>query len=364
MSTQPMSISKKFLRLQFAGMAGVIGANSRIEIYETIELLLENQVRLETALRELYRVESKDGKRKNDVKAVVLYECMTALSSGRQLSDALKPWVPSEEFQLIAAGERSGMLVESLKDVTRLIEAKKTIVGAVIGGSMYPIVLMAMVTLLLQQIATNMVPQFAKIMPQENWKGAAVVLRYISIFVIDYGVYALGGLLLFTGWVLWSMPNMDRARIRLFLDKIPPWSIYRMLHGSTFLLNVAVMLRAGIRVQEILQTMSSSGSPWLRLRIKAALMGINQGHNIGVSLERSGYQFPDERAVQFLRLLAEQDGFDQKLTSFGERWLTQSVKGVKAASSVMLAVGVLTAGGLIALILAGVVSIQSLAATM
>jgi len=349
------------MRQQFSGAGGVIGAGTRIEIYETLELLLSNQVLLSKALREIYRVESKDGKRKKEVRAIVLYECMQSLENGRTLSDALARWVPDQEVQLISAGERSGDMVGALKDAVRIIEAKRQIMGAVAGGAIYPIVLMGMISILLHQIATNMVPQFSRILPPEQWTGAAAVLRVIADYVTNYGLYSLLGIFLFGCWVMWSLPNMDKSPVRKWLDFIPPWSIYRMLHGSTFLLNIAVMLRAGIRVQEILLMMSKVGSPWLRVRIQAALMGINQGQNLGVSLHRSGYNFPDPRAVQFLRILAEQDGFDEKLANFGDRWLAKSVTGIKNASRIILTAGIMVTGMLILLILAGVMSIQGLA---
>src|SRR3546814_18795379 len=97
------------------------------------------------------------------------------------------------------------------------------------------------------------------------------------------------------------MPNMHRPRIRIYLDKIPPWSIYRMLQGSTFLLNIAIMIKAGVRLQNILIMMDKTGSPWVRSRVGAALAGINSGLNLGQALPGTGYQFPDDRKVQFLR---------------------------------------------------------------
>lgn len=352
---------QKLQRFFYAGLGGVLGAGGRIELYETLELLLTNQVRLAHALREIYKIESKDGKKKNEVRAVVLYECIQSLESGRSLGDALGRWVPDQEAQLIRAGERSGNLVGAFKDATRIIEAKQKIVGAVAGGAIYPLLLMGMVCLLLYQIATKMVPQFAMIVTPEKWTGAAAILDVIASLVINYGVYALGFITILFIWIGWSLPNMSRSRVRNFLDRIPPWSIYRMLHGSTFLLNIAVMLRAGIRVQEILIMMGKNGSPWLKSRINGALSGINQGANLGWALHRSGYNFPDPRAVQFLRILADQDGFDSKLSNFGERWLDKSVANIQSASKIFLILGVLCAGGLIILILAGVMSIQSIA---
>jgi len=164
-------------------------------------------------------------------------------------------------------------------------------------------------------------------------------------------------------WVFWSLPHLSHAKWRIYLDKIPPWSIYRMLHGSTFLLNIALMLNTGIRLQEVLVIMSKNASPWLRERITGALRGINRGDNLGIALYRSGYEFPDVRAIQFLRILADQNGFDKKLKNFGQRWLDQSVKGVERASKILLMAGILVIGFLIMMILGGVVGIQQLASS-
>jgi len=357
------SVSRWVMRQMFSGMGGVIGSATRIGIYETLELLLSNQVLLSQALREIYLIESRDGKKKSDVKAVVLYECMQAIDSGKGLSDALAGWVPDQEVQLIRAGERSGDLVNALKDACRIIEAKKQIMGAVLGGTLYPILLGGMVTILLYQIAHNMVPQFARILPIEQWTGPAAVLAAIAYGVTNYGVQSLVGLFIFVIWMFWSMPYMNKSRVRNILDKIPPWSIYRMLHGTTFLLNVAVMLRAGIRLQEILIMMSKGGSPWLKTRVLGALHGINQGQNIGVALQNAGYEFPDPRAVRFLRILSDKDRFEEKLSNFANRWLGKGIADISSASKILLGLGVVTAGGLILLILAGVWSIQGLAQT-
>jgi len=354
-------LQRSLMRQMFSGMGGVLGAGARIDLYETLELLLSNQVQLSVALREIYRVESNDGKKKGEVRAIVLYECMTAIESGKNLSDALADWIPDQEFQLIRAGERSGDMVSVLKDVVRIIDAKRQIFKAVLGGTLYPMVLMGIIAILLWQIATNMVPQFARILSPEQWTGAALVLRVIADFVTNYGFASIIGLVVFMSWVFWSLPRVHKTRIRVYLDKIPPWSIYRMLHGSTFLLNIAVMLKAGIRVQEILVMMSRDGSPWLRSRIQAALQGINQGRNIGVALHYAGHDFPEKRCVQFLRVIADQDGFDEKLSNFGDRWLTKSIDGIKAAAGVILSLSIAITGGLILLILAGVVSIQQIA---
>jgi type II secretory pathway component PulF len=235
--------------------------------------------------------------------------------------------------------------------------------SAVIAGSTYPLVLLGMVAMLLHQIATNMVPQFEKILPPEKWTGPAVGLKVVADWVNGYGSFGMIFFTCFAAWVIWSMPNMNKSRLRVYLDRIPPWSIYRMLNGSTFLLNFSLMLASNVKMQRTLEIMKNNASPWLKERIGAAIAGVNKGHSFGEALHRSGYEFPDRRAVQFLRLLSEQEDFDKKLVSFGQRWLTKSVKGVQYASKALLSICIALMGFLIMLILGGVIGIQQLAQT-
>lgn len=361
--SKELTFEQKVMRAQFCGAGGIFGAGSRIELYETLSIFLSNGVQLVDALREMYLAESKDGKKPKAVNAVVLQDCMMAYASGRSLSQALTPWVTDQETQLIMAGERSGDMAPALEDAVKFIEAKKTIVGSVIGGMAYPIVLFIMVTVLLWQITHNLVPQFERLLPSDEWTGAAALLKMISDFVMGYGLYTLVATGFLIVFVFWAMPNLDKTKVRNYLDKIPPFSIYRMLHGSTFLLNIAVLLKAGMRLQEILEIMGRVGSPWLRERINATLIGINQGYNLGDSLENSGYDFPDDRSIRFLKILSNQEGFEVRLSNFAERWLEKSVQNIKNSTGIILGLGICAAGILILLILLGVMSIQSLVQT-
>src|SRR3546814_16680195 len=88
------AFEKKINRLLFTG-------SSRIEMYETIALLLENGVILSKALRDLYMIESKNGKKKKEVRAVVLNEMMNGVAAGQSLSAILADWAPPQEVAQI-----------------------------------------------------------------------------------------------------------------------------------------------------------------------------------------------------------------------------------------------------------------------
>ncbi|WP_194965849.1 type II secretion system F family protein [Pseudomonas aeruginosa] len=55
-----------------------------------------------------------------------------------------------------------------------------------------------------------------------------------------------------------------------------------MLQGTTFLLNMAVMLNAGIRPYDSLASMIKISPPWLKQRLEAARYGVGLGQNLGL----------------------------------------------------------------------------------
>ena len=359
-------IEYRLNRFLFSGISGAVGAAKRIDLYEIIEMYISNNIGLTTAIKDIYDIENKGGKKSTSTNAVVLYYVYAARNSGLTLWEALSPWVPDAEVQIIRAGEVSGdhALAASLKDSIKLIESKKRIFSAVAKGVSYPIFLGAMLVLLLYQVSTNMVPQFLKIVPAEKWTGSALTLKMIADLVIGYGGPLVLGVVVLIAWVIWSMPNLSKAKLRVYLDRVPPWSIYRMLNGSTFLLNVALMLQAQISLNDTLKIMMNSANPWLRMRIAATLQHYKDGGNFGEALARAGYEFPDARAIQFLRLLSEQPKFEKKMAVFGERWLEKSVKDIQKASGVLLLVSIGAIGTFLGLVVSGIFSIQQLASTV
>jgi type II secretory pathway component PulF len=165
---------------------------------------------------------------------------------------------------------------------------------------------------------------------------------------------------LLLGLSLWSLAYYTGPG-RIFLDRwIPPWSIYKVIQGSTFLKNVAVQTRAGIQLFDTVNGMLSLATPWMRERLQAAMYGIEQGKNLGEALHNAGYEFPDRRSVQILRVLASRDGFDETLYNFAKRWAAGSVKRVERASGVLLVVAILIMGGVTGTALLGMQSLASM----
>ncbi len=338
------------IRLQFYG-------SIRMELYEALSLLLENRVLLDVALKDMYKIYSENGKKPKRALAAVTYDCYREVADGKPLSKALAKWVPYQEYTLIAAGERSGDLKTSFDNCGKIITAKQDIVGAILLATVYPSFLMAMVCVMLVMVSTKLVPKLARTSNPETWSGAAAFLYEMSQYVVHYGAITLAGILIFLFLVFASLPYL-RGGLRVHLDKLPPWSVYRMLHGSTCLLNVGVMIQANVSLQDSLRMMAAEASPWLRERLNAAFYGLGIGGNLGVALSKAGYDFPDKKAVQFLMILSGKDGFEDALSNFGDRWLKKSIKQIQSAAKMAIAGGIITVGVILMTVISGVSGIQ------
>ncbi|MEB0222039.1 type II secretion system F family protein [Pseudomonas sp. AB12(2023)] len=344
------NVDEFVIRVQFT-------SRTRIEFYRSIALLLDNNVLLNEALIELYNVFSEDGKKKSDALAVVALECHRGMSNGLKLSEALKRWVPHQEATLIAAGEKSGALSQALKDAIRTIIYKQRIVSAVLGATLYPSFLYTLAGVLLWVISALLVPKMAKISDPETWEGVGQILYLVASATTSFGIYTLVGLVLLIIFIFLSLPRWT-GDMRVFMDRWPIYTTYRVLHGSTFLLNVSVMIRAGIPLLDALLLLSKGGSPWLKERIDAAIYGTRQGGNLGVALDRAGHRFPEKRAVQFLKILASRDGFEDAINNFSMEWLEQCIKRVEASAALSLIISSAFMAGLMALVVLGTFDMQ------
>lgn len=333
------------------------GGSARVEIYEMLALLLENRVLLIDALREIRGVlndsgldasASNDDLKIRNVKAEAVHSWITHLKTGDKdgfaLARAIEPWVPLEETALIQSGEATGELVRALNDCVAAIQSKGQMMGAVLGGTVYPTMLLVASWFVMRMFAKDVIPRFVAQVDPEMWEGPAKFL-YVEVELFNrFGVPLAIFAIVSTIVVIATLPFL-RGSFRVFLDKyVPPWNIYKMIQGATFLKNIAVQTRAGIRLYDSISQMNAIASPWLKDRLQATLYGIQQGQNLGDALYNAEYEFPDRRSVQILRVLSSRDGFDETVYNFAGRWQEQTVKRVKSASMVFFAIGILTIG--------------------
>lgn len=293
----------------------------------------------------------------SDPQVIALSHWIEGMNNGKRLSQMLDGWVGPVERMLIAAGEASGTMEASLQAATRVMVARKDINGAVIKGLAYPLILVMVAFAVLYMFGFKVVPEFTKIVPADRFHGLAAVLIGLSDFARSWILVTGAAVIALVVAFFVSLSRWD-GRYRVVLDRYPPYSIYRIVQGSTWLIGLSSMLEAGVRLETALQQLSEMADKWLANRINSAVRGMRAGLQLGDALNRSGYEFPDREIIDDLGVYSSLSGFDEALSILGREWLNESVEQIKARMNVVFGVALLSVAVLVGTMVGGMMTMQ------
>lgn len=342
----------KWAKIQFS-------SKERIRIYRKLASLLNNGVPILQALEMIQKQASRNGKNPNDPIAIAMKTWIRTMQNGERFYKSIGDWAPDSEKMMISSGENSGNLEIALENVCIVMESSSEMKSAVIGAIIYPIILGIAAIGVMVLFGVKVIPAFSNITDPESWDGVAASMNYMSKFVLNYLVYAVIGLLILIGIIVYSLPNYT-GKYRKILDKLPPWSIYKLLIGSGFFMAMVALIRSGTAVEKSLAMLEKNSSPWLKQRINATLFGIRSGFNFGVSLDKTGYQFPDQSIIDDIIIYADLNGFDKALSDISSSWLKEGVKSIQSQSKAMNGVATGIMGLIVVWMTLGLFAIQNI----
>lgn len=343
-------MERAFIKLQFS-------AKVRTRIYRKLVRFLENSMSLAHALDVMHGHATEDGRKPKNATAIVLDHWRREVRNGKSFGKAIEGWVPESDRLVIEGGDKAGKLVIAINKAILISESTRKIKGTLVGGLAYPVLLIAVAIGFLVMFGLQVVPAFEEILPREKWVGAGAQMAFMSDFVRYYMLWFL--IVIFGGIAasIYSLPRWTGMR-RAKFDKYPPWSLYRLIIGSGFLLTVGGMIKAGIPAPEILRILQRNASPWYREKLSKTLDNVNNGHNLGDALHMTGFEFPAKETVQDLRAYAGLNKFDETLEAVGTEWLADSVGMIDAQTAIFRNFAFLVLGGVFMWIAGGIFSLQ------
>lgn len=362
-----MQIIRKILGLRLEVDAGwysrmeinaAFNSAARVDFYQMLSVLLECGVKLRDAINEMYKAASKDGKN-SDLPLAVVYEYIyKGLGDGFSLHVLLENiGVDPQEVALIAAGEKSGDLISVCQYAIDLLDKKDRIKRSVKTATIYPIFNFLLAAFMLQAIATKFIPKLSKMTDSSTWTGSALMLKYLSDYVNNYGLFTLVSIVILVLVIVITMPTYSGPG-RVYMDRHFPWGLFKTLHGSTFLMALAIMIKAGVKLKDALKILARPAKPWLKDRIDAAIYGIEIGKNLGDSLHAAGQEFPDARSIEYMRVLSKQDNFEDAISKFGQRWMDVTIKKLEEYAALARNIGIMVVGLIMVLIFTGAMEIM------
>jgi len=357
--------------IQKALFRSFLGTVDRIQVYKQLGVLLSNQIPIQKALAEMYVVLSRrdkgidanrdfEGQLRELLResprqpaALLMQDILRSLARGGSMSEVLGTWVTEQEHSLIRSGEESGKLTLALKKAVFAIKMRQRLTSALMGALAMPLLLFIGIFLGLFVVGFGLVPTFLQIMPLDHWHGDTRTLIDMGIFVRDWAVLVVLSTASIIGGLVWSMPNVT-GPWRDRLDRIPPWSIFRMFHGSVFLLNLSTLLSSGKPIEEAMRIMKDKTSPYLKERLTHAMRGLAKGMNIGEALHHAEHRFPDDNSIGFLRVLSARSGFAEALDGSIEDWLDQNIDTIVRVANILRFIAICVGGSFLVLMFSGV----------
>lgn len=338
------------------------GGGARIRLYRKLGALMDNGVRMLDALESIR--ERAERKSKTETVAVVLLDVMRRVRNGATLAQSLRDYAPMSETMLIEAGENGGQTSQALELCAEQIRRVSEMRRAALGALVQPVFLLCMVVAAVFVVGRHVVPQLALILPPDQWRGTAAGLYAVSRLIDSWWFFLvlamLGGVL--TGIVM-SMSRWT-GRARVYADRIPPWSLYRLVVAGGWLLSLSSLVRAGVKVVDAIREMRKAarvqrgGNPWLCERMSRTLRHLEDGKLLGDALDAAGMGFPDPVLVDDLVVYSRLPGFENNLYRIGQEWLDEGLREVKRNAGILNAVSMLLMGCVAAWFALSVVNVQ------
>ena len=335
----------------------------RLNLYRKIAKMLSNDLPLLKILEELWKRASDDGRKPNEPMAIVLDDCRRMVQNGRMLSEGLEWWIPKTEQMIIMAGEQSGRLEDILISVIDVVQSGKKIRNVIIGGVTYPVAILILILIYVYIFGTRVIPEFARMVDPTTWRGSAKSLYIMSLLVQNWMPYVVIAVVSVFVAVFISMPRW-RGNVRTYLDSFAPYSIYRLMAGSSFLMAFSSLQSAGITVEKSLIRIANMSDPWLRERLEGALLGVKSGLNCGEALKNAGYGFPSKEVVDDLCIYAEYKGFADALKVLADEWMEDGVEKISAQMKILNGMSIVALAIVIGWLVTGFFGIQHEIASM
>ena len=328
---------------------------SRFRIYRKLEGMLKGNEALSRALDRLYLNTTEMGKHPNRPAAVALREWFLKDRAGVSLAQAMEGWIPSGELYMIRAGEESGSLAKALNSIQVVGEKARQMKEAVSYAVGYPVFMLLLVGFVIWTFGINLIKNMRANAPKNIVDSMGAVVPF-SDFINDWGLYIVAGILVVVAVITFTLSGW-RGSLRSKFDMYPPWSWYRVLQGSGFLLGLSSLLGAQVPLKRSMEILEDQGNPWVRERINLARQEVLRGRNIGESLRVTKMNFPDPMVAIDLEILSERADIGAVLEQVTEEWINEQIDAMKVQAVLSRNIGMAIVGALIAWVMSSIFSV-------
>lgn len=333
--------------------------DKKTRILRQMQRLNKAGISTSSTLDMLYDMYSQGGKKPKNSTAIAVNEWRKRYKGGRSLSSSLSGWISLSEEMIIEAGEQSDQLSQAMSDALEASKAGRMIRKTVRNALAYPLVMTMALCFMVYGYSIKIIPTFSEVVDPSLWTGNARRMYVLSQFVTSW-LPLIVAMVVILGVVVWmSLPRM-RGNKRTLFDKIPPYSIYKVIAGASFMMSLRGFIAAGIPVPEALRRIARGSNPYIRSRTEAILAQVNAGRNLGVAMTRAGHNFPDSDINNEISIYSGLNNFSANLDILAKEWIEGAVERTQQTSKVLFNITLVLLGGTIGFMATSMFELQDI----
>lgn len=345
------------LEILYAKLVFKTNTEKRMAVSRKVASLLRNNFTLMDALSRIEMIESRNGQKPNEPFAIAMREIQKNLERGMTFSEATRGWVPNEETLLLMSGNVSSLLV-SLENVGRVVEGINRIKRAMWSAIAYPLFLLFLTFGIIVMVGLYLVPPLAEAAGSEViWHGTAASLIWVSDFANKYW-FIFGAVIVGLVVLSWLSLPVWTGRIRTLFDKIPPWSTYKLQLSVSWLMSLAAMVSADVRVTDALRLLVNTSNRYLSSILEDTLHHMANGENLGNALALTGRDFPSNEIIGDLMIYSDMVDFNKNLDKIARDYMEESVRKMENISNIMNSIGIILVSVIIGWVVFGTFQMQ------
>jgi type IV pilus assembly protein PilC len=265
---------------------------------------------------------------------------------------------PPQVTNLVHAGEDSGTLTETFKELERYLDWVDQIRGDVRQATIYPSIVIIAVIALLVLLFTFVIPRFVPILEDLHVPLPTITILVIATSEFMVGAWWIWGSFILVIPVVWMvgkkyLTGFPHWRDQMVLQLPVMGELIRMLTLSKFVQNFSVLYRAGIPVLQCLQLCQGVvGNYVVEKALKDAQRAVAEGSTINESLSRHTI-FPP-MVIQMISV-GEATGTLPKtlmnIANYYNREIPRKIKKIFAIVEPLITLGLIGIVGIVALAL-------------
>ena len=317
------------LALTYAWRRFSFGPAQRAKTWRLIADLMEAELDLADALETAATVAREDGRR---AVAALLMDIRAGLPRA-ELEDRMVRYTSGSEallFRVIGSADATGVFRAAM----RLAEQQDRLGKAIKGALAMPVLLAVLMGVVFYMLGSELFPALIDVAPIERWSPAAQVIGRFCLWFVDHGHWILIGIVSAALFFRAFLPRYAGPG-RAHLDKVLPFSLYRLQVGTGFIFTVTELGRMKQTLNsQLLHEISAGTHGYLKSRIQAIALQLT-ARRWGAALKATGHDFPARDLNAVMAALDGKDGWVETFAGFLDRWLEQFDERIKVQTRIL-----------------------------